>query len=151
VNSPKYESEILNTHSPHPITWSRDLVDPSDLPDIWAFPSRRDPTISVSGAVVRARIASATSPSSRERGTYPAHCAGRRPGEQEQRRSTESEDREAKRRFVARWVMASSSPTAMPISASTISISVHVAHHPTPPASAAFSATSIPIAWVRWK
>jgi hypothetical protein len=68
------------------------------------------PTITVSGAVASARIASATSPSSRERGTYPS--ALRRKETWASRnsagppkvkiRSTEGDDREAKRHFVAR-------------------------------------------------
>jgi hypothetical protein len=57
-------------------------------------------------------------------------------GEQKQRRPAEREDREAKRRLVAKMSDRKLIPMAMPISASTISIGVHVAHHPTPPASA---------------
>ena len=60
------------------------------------------PTISVSGAVASARIASATSPSSRERGTYPSTLRRKKTWASRNSRSTEGEDREAKRRFVAR-------------------------------------------------
>jgi hypothetical protein len=33
VNSPKYESKILDIHFHTAFTWDRDHVDPSDLPD----------------------------------------------------------------------------------------------------------------------
>ena len=87
------------------------------------------PAIIVSGAVATASTASAASPIGRERGTRPS--AQRRNSIWATRNSAGPPNVRMVKPSVASspgWAIASSSPTAMPISASTISVSVHVPH-----------------------
>jgi hypothetical protein len=78
--------------------------------------------MSVSGEVATARIASAASHSDRDCGTRASASYEKKDLAEEQRRRAEREDREASVASSSSpgWAMASSSPTAIAISASTI-------------------------------